>query len=175
MKRTLPFFTLAALALAQQVQAQTTATASANASATILSTPITLSKTADLAFGSMLRPTTGSYTVQVDPADGQRSIITGTGTLSGSGESRAQFSVGGDGGQFFTITLPASAVTITHVGTADTIPVTLAYSVVGSTQLSGTSGSSGSKTFFVGGTMPVSSTLPIGGYTGSFDVTVGYN
>jgi hypothetical protein len=172
MKRTLPLFTFAALALASQASAQ--ATASASATATVL-TPISLSKTSDLAFGAMVRPSTGSNTITIDPTTGNRVLGAGgdaslSNTLS---PTRAQFSVGGDGAQAFAITVP-SPVTITRTGGLQTIPVTLTASASNST-LSGSVGGSGTATFGVGGALSLDSTVVGGSYTGTFNVTVGYN
>lgn len=166
----------AALAMAQAAQAQAPSSASATAagSATVVQ-PITLVKNTDLAFGSLVRPSIGSNTVTIDPTTGAR-------TLSGAGDasltanqtsSLASYSVAGEGGATFSVTVPTS-FSMTRTGGSETLPVSLSASAV-SGALSGSIGSSGSANFSIGGSLPLSSATVAGDYTGTFDVTVGYN
>lgn len=165
----------AALALAQTVQAQpTSASATATASATVIQ-PITLVKTTDLAFGALVRPSLGSNTVTIDPNSGNRSI-TGTGDASMTTNqtvSRATYSVAGEGGSTFSVTVPTS-FTMRRAGGSETLPVALNASAIAGA-LSGSIGSVGSANFSIGGSLPLSATTVAGNYTGTFDVTVGYN
>ena len=157
-------------AVAQPTQASETATGSV----TVVQ-PITLVKSTDLAFGSLVRPSLGANTVTIDPASGVRSISgSGDGSLSSAlTASRATYSVGGEGGLAFSVTVPSS-FTMTRSGGVETLPVALSASAL-SGALSGSVGSAGSASFSVGGAVPLSSSTVAGDYTGTFDVTVGYN
>ena len=164
---------LAVLFTAAQAHAQsyTTATTSAVASATILQ-PITLLKTTDLAFGSMVRPSTGTNVIVINESTGARSVTGGgDAALGAATNTRATYSVGGTGGATFSITVPSS-VTLTRSGGSETMPVTLASSATTGTLSNGTSGTAN---FGVGGSLPLATTTVPGSYSGTFDVTVGYN
>ena len=170
MKRLLVFSTFFALTLAGQASAQSTATASASATANVLA-PITLTKTSDLVFGSMTRPTSGSSSIKIDEVSGGRSLVSGTATLattSGVTPGRAGFSVGGDGSQTFTISTPPS-VTMTRSGGTETLSPTLT-----ATGATGTL-SGGAATFGVGGTLSIDNSTVAGSYSGTFTETVAYN
>jgi hypothetical protein len=159
-----------AAGLAAPAMAQSSATASANATTRII-TPITLTKTNDLTFGNIVKPSTGSGTVTIgNSAD--TVAVTGTGAAAASGTiSRAKFTVGGEGGQTFSITVPAS---VTMTSGANNLVVTLSTAAATGT-LSGTLGSAGTATVNVGGSFPIANTTASGNYTGSFNVTVAYN
>jgi spore coat protein U-like protein len=175
MKRSLHLIALAALTFAGPAMAQSsaTATASANATATVL-TPISLSKATDLAFGAMVRPGSGANTIAIDATTGNRTLTgSGNASLAASAPTRATFSVGGEGAQAFSITVP-SPVNITRSGGTETVPVTLNASAAAGL-LSGSAGNTGSATFGVGGSLPLDTTVVGGSYTGTFNVTVGYN
>ena len=58
-------------AIAAPAMAQTSATQSTTASATIVQ-PITLTKNSDLAFGSVVKPTSGTNTITVNETTGTR-------------------------------------------------------------------------------------------------------
>lgn len=166
----------AALAMVQAAQAQapTSATATATGSATVIQ-QITLVKNTDLAFGSLVRPSVGSNTVSIDPNSGNRTLTgTGDGSLAQTQTtSRATYSVAGEGGSTFSVTVPANFV-MTRTGGNDTLTVSLNPSAT-SGALSGSTGSPGSANFSIGGSLPLSSTTVSGDYVGTFNVTVGYN
>ena len=164
-----------ALAAAQTAQAQpNSASATATANATVIQ-PIALLKNTDLAFGSLVRPSLGSNTVIIDPTSGNRTV-TGTGDAALAPNqiaSRATYSVSGEGGSTFSVTVP-SGFTMRRAGGTETIPVALNASAL-SGALSGQLGAGGSANFSIGGSLPLSNTTIAGEYTGTFDVTVGYN
>lgn len=164
-----------ALAMGQAAWAQPgSASATAAGAATVVA-PITLVKTTDLAFGSIVRPSLGTNIVTVDATSGVRSVSgSGDAALASSlASSRATYSVGGEGGAAFTITVPSS-FTLTRTGGVETLPVTLSASAQ-SGALGGSTGAIGSTSFSVGGSLPLSSSTVAGDYTGVFNVTVGYN
>jgi hypothetical protein len=135
---------------------------------------ISISKTADLAFGKIIRPSTGAGTVSLSAA-GVRTV-TGTGALAfaSPAPTRATFTVGGEGGQAVTVTIPT---TFTMTSGANTLTVTTASTGGGAQTLSSTLGNAGSNptAIAVGGSFPMSSATPTGAYTGTFTVTVQYN
>ncbi|RAK56813.1 DUF4402 domain-containing protein [Phenylobacterium deserti] len=169
------FAVLASAALAAEAHAQAQASQTTSSTATIFQ-PIQLAKNSDLSFGNIVRPISGNGTVTIDPANGARSAsgplaIINTGPNATPG--RASYTVTGEGGQNFSITVPAS-FNMTRQGSADTIQVTLS-STAGAGTLSGVLGTTGTSTFGVGGTIPVTNGTASGAYAGTFVVTVAYN
>lgn len=138
--------------------------------------PIALTKTSDLSFGTLVRPASGSGVVSINAADGVRSL-TGSGALLSGGPnnapSRAAYTVSGEGGQTFSITVPAS-FSMTRSGGSETLAITLDPTATSGT-LSGSLGAQGSASFGVGGSVSVGDTTATGSYAGSFNVTVAYN
>jgi hypothetical protein len=133
--------------------------------------PIAMSAVTDLAFGMIVRPTSGSGTVEIDPATGERTL-TGEGILGiGAAAHRASFSVNGEGGQFFSVTIPPS---FTMTGPGGPITVTLTTTATGSQSLSGALGSGGTAGFGVGGSFTLPANTATGRYEGSFQVSVDY-
>jgi hypothetical protein len=170
MNRNLAILAATAMALASgAAHAQASATVSTTGSAKIIQA-ITIAKDSDLQFGTVLRPTAGTNTVTIDATTGGRTSSLGASGLATSTSGRAAYTVGGEGGQSFSITV--GTLTLTH-GT-DTLPVTLTPTATTGT-LSGTAGTSGNATFGVGGSFSVANTTTTGDYTGTFNVTVAYN
>lgn len=161
----------AVAALASPAFAQSSATQSTTATTRIIS-PITLTKNSDLAFGTIVKPSSGTNTVTIDASTGARTKTgAGDAALATSTTGRAAYTVGGEGGQGFSITVPA---TVDMSNGSDNLTVTLTKTAA-TGSLSGTLGSAGTATFGVGGSFDVASTTPSGNYTASFDVTVAYN
>jgi hypothetical protein len=155
--------------VASSAFAQASATTSATASVTIFQ-PITITKTADLAFGRVIRPSTGNTTVYtVSEANGATSTTGGDGIFTAGGDTpgRAAFTVNGEGGQAFNISLGSSSVTNGGV------TINLVRSATTGT-LDGTLGSAGTATFGVGGNVTLSDTSPTGTKSATFNVTVTY-
>jgi hypothetical protein len=161
-------FAIAGPSVAQQSSIQPGA-----ASSTIFQ-PITLQKASDLEFGTVVRPVTGQGVVTVDAATGARSL-SGQGALLGSGNAvtRASFAVGGEGGQAFGISVPAT-MTLIRAGGSETLAVTLSPTSVAGV-LSGSLGAPGTASFGVGGAMTVTSAAADGAYAGAFQVVVTYD
>ncbi len=135
---------------------------------------ITISKTADMAFGKIVRPSTGSGTVSLTAA-GVRTV-TGTGTfaLPSPSPTAAAFSVNGEGGQAITVSIPTSFPMISG---ANSLTVTTASTGGGVQTLNNSLGNGGTPptAITVGGSFPFSSTTPTGTYSGTISVTVQYN
>jgi hypothetical protein len=132
---------------------------------------LAITKTSDLVFGSVARPPTGSGSVMIDPATGARSTAGSVVGFTLPTPSQAVFNVTGEGGQAFSISVPATiamsgpqAMVVTTTNSASTSPV-----------LSGSIGAQGAYGFGVGGVAPIDSSTQVGAYTGSFTVTVSYN
>lgn len=133
--------------------------------------PLALSKTADLAFGAVSRPTSGSGTVRID-ANGTLSLSGGGMTAYPGGvRGAAAFTVSGEGGQSVSVSVPSS---FTMSGSGGTLTVDTLPDNAGSQVLSGSLGNSGSLSLNVGGQFPLSSTTKAGAYSGTFLVTVQY-
>lgn len=161
--------------LAGGAAAQASSTQTTNSTVTVFR-PIVLSKTSDLSFGTVVRPTSGSGTVTISNADGSRSVVGGIALLNtgpNAAAGRATYSVAGEGGQAYAVTVPANFV-MTRTGGSETITVTLSASSAGGT-LSGALGAAGSASFGVGGSLPVANTTASGAYAGTFNVVVAYN
>jgi hypothetical protein len=109
----------------------------------------------------------------VNNSTGARTV-TGTGAigLSSPTPTRATYTVSGEGGQVFSITVPTS-FQMTGPGTPLTVSLTPTAS--GSQTLSSALGSAGTFPFGVGGSFPISSTTTTGAYSGSYSITVQYN
>jgi len=137
--------------------------------------PIVLTKDTDLNFGTVVRPQSGSGSVAIDAATGQRTL-SGQGAVlnTGPAASRAAFTVGGEGGQTFTISAPAT-LTLTRSGGSETVVATLTPSATSGVLSGSLGGAAGSSSFGVGGQLPIADTLTAGAYAGSFTVTVAYN
>jgi hypothetical protein len=161
--------------------AQSTATATGTATANVIR-PITLAAARNLAFGNVVPgASTGTLLVAGDSAGAQ---TVGGGVTQPGGQkgtvTSAQFNVAGEGAFTYTITIPTAAITISDGGSpADTMTVDTWTSDIATTAgaglLSGTAGTAGAQTFYVGGTLNVGANQAAGAYTGTFSVTVAYN
>ena len=166
---TAAFAAVALTMIAGSAFAQSSATLSTTGTSTIIQ-PITLTAGTALAFGTLVRPSTGSGTVTIDQTAGTRTVTGGVVGLASSATSRATYTVGGEGGQNFSISVPA---TFSLTGPS-TIPVTLTPTAT-SGVLSNAIGTAGTASFGVGGNFTISSTTSTGVYSGTFNVTVAYN
>lgn len=155
----------AAPALAQSNSVTTTGT-------TTIVRPVTITKSSDLAFGRIVRPSTGSATVTMAntadtvSADGSAQVLGGIST------SRAKYLINGEGGQVVSISVPASFSMTGPTGA--TLLVTLDKDVAGTETLSNALGSAGSKAVDIGGSFPLTASTVTGAYTGTFNVDVAY-
>ena len=168
-----PAAALLTVAIAAPAMAQSAST-TGSGSITVIR-PLTITKNADLKFGTVVRPATGAGTVTVSAA-GARSVAGGVvGLSSGDTPQAAQFTVDGEGGQSISVTVPG---TFSIANGSDTLTVTTSNNLIGSAAaqtLSNALGAAGSLSFKVGGSVPVNSTSPTGVYTGTFTVSAAYN
>ena len=156
-----------AATFASSALAQASASTSATASITIFQ-PITVSKVTDLAFGRVIRPSTGTTIYTIDKDTGATGVSGGDGifTSGGGTPGRATFTVNGEGGQVFTI---GGDTSVTNGG----VTINLVKSASAGT-LDGTLGSTGTATFGVGGNVTLTNASSTGTKSGSFNVTVTY-
>jgi hypothetical protein len=131
-------------------------------------TPIAISKTQDLQFGKFIAGTGGSLTIAPADALGHVPAVTGTVVTNATfaaAASPASFTVTGESGAAYSITLPSSA-TLTHG--ADSMTVDSFLSDAGGA-ITG-----GSVVVNVGAKVTVASGQNPGVYAGSFNVSVDY-
>jgi hypothetical protein len=165
---------IALLGFAGAAAAQTSANTTASGSLGVVQ-PISIAKVTDLSFGTVVRPGSGSGTVTVDASTGNRVLTGGVSAINGgpfTSITRAAFTVSGEGGYNFTVTIPAS-FNITRNGNQDPIQVNLT-STTGTGTLSNAFGTTGTATVGVGGSVTLSNGTPSGAYTGAFTITVAY-
>jgi hypothetical protein len=159
---------LAAAAFCGAAQAQTST--STTASLTVIEPALTVTKTSDLAFGSVVRPTSGSGTISIDANSGNVSTGGGVAVASvGGPATRASYTIEGVPNRNIQVTLPSN-FSMTRTGGTETLTVTLTSSMGG-----GQIGSGGSVNVHVGGQVVLSSSTVAGAYTGNFSMTVAYN
>lgn len=163
------FATLALLA-GSAISSFAQETATATATATIV-TPISISKTTDMNFGNVAVQSATSGTVVLTPS-GVRSTSGGTTLPSTAGTvAAAAFTVEGESGYTYSITLPTSALTISSSSNTMTVS-TFTSSPSATGTLTG-----GSETLTVGATLNVAAGQAAGTYVSGtpFNVTVNYN
>ena len=146
-------------------------TATATSSATIV-TPITITKDVDMNFGNVAVQSTTGGTVVMTPS-GVRTKTGGVTLPATVGTvAAASFTVTGESGYTFAITLPAGAVTISDGGSNTMTVDNWTSDPTPTGTLTG-----GTATLNVGATLNVSAGQPAGTYTNASDlsVTVNYN
>lgn len=144
--------------------------ATASSSSTIIQ-PITIGKDVDLAFGRVVKPSSGNGTVTIG-TDADAISVSGAVALAGVTTTRAKFTISGEGAQAVAITVPATMTMTNPAG--DSLTVNLTSGLGSQTTLSGSLGGAGSATLYVGGDFTLASTTPTGQYTGTFQVDVAY-
>ena len=158
------FIGFAAPALAQS-SATTTGT-------TTILQPVTIAQNSPLAFGRIVRPTTGTGTVTI--GTGGDAVTTGGGAVAlASTTSRARYTVSGEGAQTVSVAMPTS-FNLSKTGAPD-IAVTLTRNPAGVLTLSNVLGSAGTAALDIGGSFSISSVTDTGDYAGTFAVSVAYN
>jgi hypothetical protein len=147
------------------------ANATASSSSTVV-TPITITKSADLAFGKFAAGTGGTVTVSTSGAR----TVSGTVVGMSSTTTAAKFDVAGETGATYTITLGGTTVLTSG---SDTMAFASVSDLTGANTVAGnvTSGvlTAGTQSVYVGGVLTVGSAQAPGTYTGSVVATVEYN
>lgn len=145
------------------------ASATSDADATVVA-PIAIANNVGLNFGKFAASTGG--TVVMSAASASTRTVTGAVVpLTGTAGTAAQFTVTGDSGATYAVTLPSGTATLTRVSGTETMTAgTWTKSLAGAGTLTG-----GSEVFYVGATLTVDSAQVAGAYTGTFSVAVEYN
>ena len=141
--------------------------------------PILVTANQDMRFGTIVRPSSGSGSATLSNAGAL--TVTGTGAIAlpSSVTQAAMFTVSGEGGQAFTLTIDSS-VTLTNAAASGgtlTVSTTNDAGCTASCTLSGVLGATASGTllFHVGGSLAILSTTNSGAYSGTINVLVTYN
>ena len=132
---------------------------------------LSISKTANLSFGQIQIPPTGSSTITINANTGVRTVTGTAFAYPTPAPTRAAFTVAGEGGQQFSLSIPTS-LSLTGPGT---IPLTVTNTAPPAPSLSGGLGAAGSYSFTVGGSFTITPTTPTGAYSGVLAVSVDYN
>ncbi|MDB5121276.1 MAG: hypothetical protein JWN56_2494 [Sphingobacteriales bacterium] len=142
----------------------------ASASATII-TPITIAKVNDMSFGNIVSTATGG-TVILSTASGRTESGVQLGAVAGT-VTAASYTVTGQSGYAYTVTLPADGYEITTGAAGPTETMTLTNFNSSSTG----NLTAASFTLSVGATLNVVANQAAGDYTNAtpFDVSVNYN
>jgi len=158
---------LGAAALALSVSKTALAVdATGDSSATVVA-PITLAQATAMNFGS-IAPTTSAGTVVLSTAGARAN--SNVDLLTGGTIAAATFNVTGGNSAAYSITLPASAVTLT--AGANTMTVDTFNHDAGGTPAVG---AGGTDSFNIGSTLNVGASQAAGSYSGTYQVTVSYN
>ena len=132
---------------------------------------LTVTKTADLNFGRIQIPPSGTSTVTLDASTGTRTV-TGAGfAYPTPAPTRGAFTVTGEGGQQFSLSVPSS-LTLTGPGT---LTVSVTDTAPAAPSLSGGLGAAGTYSFTIGGSFTLSGATPTGAYSGVLTVSLDYN
>ncbi|HEY0627028.1 MAG TPA: DUF4402 domain-containing protein [Allosphingosinicella sp.] len=144
-------------------------------STTTIIRPVTISQNNALVFGRIVRPTSGTSTVTISSTSDTPSQSGANVIFLGTGQSRAKYTVAGEGGQVVTVDLGTGTFNLQRSGAPD-IPVTLSRDPAGNLTLGGSLGdvANGTAPLNIGGSFAISDSTPTGDYTGTFTVTVAY-
>jgi hypothetical protein len=150
--------------------------ATANATLTVLS-PTTLTKTQDMLFGTVTRPSAGTTVVSLDTADTVTVANSGggDGTVVSSTTSSAKFNLTSAAGISYTTT---QVLTFAQTGLTNITATTPAVNtgVLGTLGTpGGGAGSGGTQILSVGGGFTMTAATQAQPYTGTLTVTVNYN
>jgi hypothetical protein len=148
------------------------ATASATSTSTVI-TPIAITNTANLSFGSIAAgATTGTVTVS---PNGTRNVGGGA-VAAGGTATAAQFNVTGQTGLAYNIDFTGTSTSLTSG--ADSMTFTTVSDVTASAITTGNAASgtltAGAQTIYVGGSLAVGANQNAGTYTGTISVAVAY-
>lgn len=167
-----------ALAVSQAMAADTVNSKSASADSTAkIIRPIAVAVNTDpLAFGTIVRPSSGTTTVAVAAADAARTVSGGDGVaLASTSSSVPTFTVTGEGGASISVSVQP---TFELASGANKLLVTTTNTMSGSAatqNLSNALGVEGSLAVKVGGFFDLTSASVSGAYAGSFTVSASYN
>lgn len=152
------------------------AAASTTATATVI-TPIAITKSRDLVFGSFARGAGGSVTVSTSGARTATGAILST---VGGTPTSAKFDVTGEGASTYSITWSGATALTTGVGGAgETMALARISDLTAGNAITGEVATgtltAGAQSIYLGGTLTVGAAQVAGAYTGSVTATVEYN
>jgi len=169
-KVVLTVFTIVAFILSAAADNVANKTVSVQGRARII-TPITLANTdaQALDFGIIAKGTTDATVIVSATASITARVLDGDAVvLSSATQTAAKFTVGGESGKTYTITIPTETQTITSGSNS--------LNITNFTCSNGATGTIGTNNdFYVGGTLSVPHTAIAASYSGTFSVTVNYN
>lgn len=158
---------IALSALASSASASGIVSANAVASVTVVA-PTTLTKTQDMAFGTVVKPSTGTNTIILDTLNGVTKTGAGDGSIVASTTTSAKFNI--------------TVVAATNYTTSQTLTFVqpgllniLASAPVATTGTLGTIPAGGTQEIRFGGQFDMNASTPAQAYTGTLAVTVTYN
>jgi|SRR4051794_23117626 hypothetical protein len=162
------------------VAQQATVTANATAKGVVL-LPLTLSKTSDLDFGTVIASTTSAGSVVISADDGSRSVTGGVVGVPNYPGGRALFQGAGTANQAVVLTLSAPSVLTSGANsitvnsmTFDSGAASAPDPLSGNLVTSRTIDSTGAFAVGVGGDFAIAQSQANGLYTGAFSVTAEY-
>lgn len=159
--------------------AQTSATVTGVNAGAVLITPMTLTKTADLHFGTVNVLTGVAGTVTLPSNSTTRTFTGGVAASTVTPlATNAAFSVTGTMNETYALTLPSTITVTETVGGSATMTIgTLKarFNGAGADAVTSTLSSSGTDSFTLGGTLTVGADQVTGVYAGTFNVTIDYN
>jgi hypothetical protein len=142
---------------------------SALACADLWAAAIAIGNTRSLSFGSFVAGSGGSVTMS---PSGARSAAGGVTLVPSGAGTAAQFSITGDPGMTYSISLPLDGEAELSNGAGQSMPLRAFTSDPSGT---GVLDGGGSQTVSVGATLDVGASQATGAYSGAFSVTVNYN
>ncbi len=172
---------MAGFSMKVMAQTNTSATVTATSAGAVLITPMHLTQTAVLHFGTIVLKDATGGTVLLPSNSTTREYTGGLEISAGVVSqipSNAAYTVGGTRNQSYAITLPADIIVTKTAGTSATMHITELTAHVasaGADAIIGTLSDSGADNFTVGGTLTVAAAQLGGAYSGTFPVTVDYN
>lgn len=150
------------------------ADATTTSTATVI-TPIAITKSADLVFGSFARGAGGSVTISTSGARTASGTILST---VGNTPSAAQFDVTGDGASTYSITWSGDTALTDSVSTETMALARISDLTAGNAttgEVANGTLTTGAQSIYLGGTLTVGAAQAAGAYTGSVTATVEYN
>jgi uncharacterized protein DUF4402 len=143
--------------------------------------PLTLSKTSDLDFGTVIASTTAPGSVAISADDGSRAVTGGVIGVPGYPGGRAVFQGAGTAGQSVLLTLQAptilssgsNTITVTSMG-FDTAAASATNTTTGYLETTRIINTSGAFSIGVGGNFFIAANQPNGVYSAPFVVTAEY-
>jgi hypothetical protein len=132
---------------------------------------LAIAKTADLNFGRIQIPSSGSSTITLNASNGSRTVSGDAVGYATPAPTLGAFTISGEGGQQVSLTVP-STLQMTGPGT---LTVSVTDTAPNTPRLSGDLGAMGQYSFNVGGSFTITPTTPVGGYSGVLTVSVDYN